>query len=87
MDIEVTVIITHTEVIPDHIIDALTEALHVTATQALIIISTTHHTVGHPHIEAPPLIPEIAADPEHVPHTNQVRLPLLNIHPVLAEQQ
>ena len=25
----------------------------------------THHTGCHPHIEAPPLIPEIIADPEH----------------------
>ena len=39
------------------------------------------------YIEAPPLIPDIAADPEHVPHTNQGRPPLLNLHPVLAEQQ
>ena len=85
-DIEVTVIITCTEVTPDHIIDALPEALHITITQALIIITATHHTGGHPHIEAPPLILEIAADPEHVPHTNQVRPPLLNLHPVLAEQ-
>ena len=65
----------------------LTEALHVTSTQALIIITMTHHTGGHPHIEAPPLIPEIAAYPEHVLHINQVRLPLLNLHPVLAGQQ
>ena len=78
MDIEVTVIITHTEVVPDHIIDVLTEALHVTITQALIIIATTHHTGGHPDIEASPLIPEITADPEQIPHTNQVRPPLLN---------
>ena len=72
MDIKVTVIIICTEVIPDHIIDTLTEALHITDTHALIIIATTHHTGGHPHIEAPPLIPEITADPENVPHTNQV---------------
>ena len=67
--------------------NALTEALHITITQVLIVIATTHHTGGHPHIEAPPLIPEIAVDPEHVPHTNQVRPPLLNLHQVLAEQQ
>ena len=87
MDIEVTVIITCTEVVPDHIIDALTEALHVTVTQTLIIITTTHHIGGHPCIEAPPLIPEITADPKQIPHTNQVRPHLLNLHPVLAEQQ
>ena len=83
---EVTVIITHTEVTPDHMIDVLTEALHVTVTQALVIIAGTHHTGSHPQIEAPPLIPGITADPEHVPCTNQVRPPLLNLHPVLAEQ-
>ena len=87
MDIKVTVIITHTEVIPDHIIDALTEALHITTTQALVVIAATHHTGGHPHIEAPLLILEIAADPENAPCTNQVRPPLLNLHPVLADQQ
>ena len=86
-DIEVTVIITCTEAAPDHITYALTEALPITITQALIIIATTHHTRGHPHIEAPPLIPEIAADPEHILYTNQARPPLLNLHPVLAGQQ
>ena len=86
-NIEVTVIITYTEVTPDHIIDALTEALHVTITQAPIVIAATHHTGGYPHIEAPPLIPEITAGPEHVPHASQVRPPLLNLLPVLAEQQ
>ena len=55
--------------------------------QALIVIATIHHTGSPPHIEAPPFIPDIAADPEQVPHTNQVRPPLLNLHPVLAEQQ
>ena len=87
VDIKVTVIITHTEVIPDHIIDALIEALHVTITHVLNIITTTHHTGGQPHIEAPPFIPEITADPKHVPHTNHLRPPLLNLHPVLAVQQ
>ena len=48
---------------------------------------STHHTGGHPDIEAPPLIPEIAADLEHIHHTNQVKPPLLNLHPVLAGQQ
>ena len=43
----------------------------------------THHTENHPHVEVPQLIPEIPADPDHMPHTNQVRAP----HPVLAGQQ
>ena len=63
MDIQVTVIITCTEAIPDHIIDALTEAPHVTVTPALIVITVTHPTGDHHHVEAPPLTPEIAADP------------------------
>ena len=50
-DIEVTVTIIHTEVIPDHITDATTGALHDTITPALIIITMTHHTRDHPHIE------------------------------------
>ena len=86
-DIKITVVITHTEAAPDHITDTLPEVLHVTITQALIIIAATQHTGDHPHIEAPPFIPEIAADPKHVLHTNQVRPPLLNLHPVLAGQQ
>ena len=47
----------------------------------------THHTGDLPHVEVHQLIPEIAADPEHVPHINQVRTPHLNPHPVLAGQQ
>ena len=86
-DIEVTVVITCTEATPDHVTDALTGALHITITQALIVVTVTQHTGNHLHIEAPPLILEITADPEHVPHTNQVRLPLLCLHPVLAGQQ
>ena len=50
-DIKVTVIITHTEVIPDDIIDAITRALHNTITPALIIIDVTHHTRDHPYVE------------------------------------
>ena len=84
---KVTVRITHTEAAPDHVTDALTGALHVTTTQALIIITATHHTGNHLHIEAPSLILEITADPGHVPHTNQVKLPLLNLQSALAGQQ
>ena len=50
-------------------------------TQALIIITMTHHTEGHPHTEVHPLTPGIAADREHVLYKNQVRLHLLNLHP------
>ena len=83
--IKVTVEITCTTVTPDHITDAPTEALHITITLALIVIAVTHPTGDHNHIEAPLLTPEIAADPEHVPYTNQVRPLLLNLPPVLSE--
>ena len=86
-DIEVTVKITCTTAFPDHITDAPTEAHHITITPALIVITMTHPTGDHHHVEAPSLTPEIAADPGHVPHTNQVRPHLLNLPPVLAEQQ
>ena len=75
---------THTEATPDHTTDALTEAFHVTVTQALIMTTVTCHTEGHPHIEAHPLTPEITADLEHGLHTNRVRLHLLSLHPKLA---
>ena len=52
-DINVTIIITHTEVVRDHITDAITGALHDTITPALIVIAMTHHTRDHPHIEVP----------------------------------
>ena len=86
-DIEVTVAITHTEAIPDHITDATIGALHDTITLALFIIAMTHHTRDHPHVEVPQLIPEITADPDNVPHINHIRTPHLNPHPFLAGQQ
>ena len=86
MDIKVTVMIIHTEVIPDHITDATTGALHDTITPALIVIAMTHHTADHPHVEVYPPIPEITADPDHTHCINQVRTPCLNPHPVPAGQ-
>ena len=60
---------THTEATPDHITDTLTEALHITITQALIITTATHHPEGHPHTEAHPHTHGITADLEHsTPH-------------------
>ena len=51
MDIEVTVMIVHAEVIPDHITDILTEAFPNTVTPAPIITAVTHHSVNLHHIE------------------------------------
>ena len=52
-DITVIVAITHIEVTQDHITDATIEALDDIATPALTIITVTHHTGDHPHIELP----------------------------------
>ena len=82
-DIEVTVMITHTEVTPDHITDALQDII----TPALIAIAVTHHTRDHPHIEVYQPILETAAGPDHAHHTNQARSPHLNSHPVPAGHQ
>ena len=87
MDIKVAVMIIHTEVIPDHITDATTEALHDTITPALIAIAITCHTRDHPHVEVYQPIPEIIAGPDQVYHISQIRTPHLNPHPVPAEQQ
>ena len=86
MDLEATAAIAHTEVTPDLITDALTEACHIINTQVPIIIDATHHTEGHHHIEVPPLTPETTADLDHMLHTNPVEQHLLNLHPVLTKQ-
>ena len=86
-DIKVTIAIIHTEVIPDHITDATTGALHDTITPELIIIAVTHHTRDHPHIEVYQPIPAITADPDHAHCINQVRTPHLKYHPVPEGQQ
>ena len=44
----------------------------------------THNTGDHPHIEVPQLIPEIAASPDHLCPTKQVRTPHLSPHPPLV---
>ena len=64
MDIEVTVAIIPTGVIPDHITDAITEVLHDTITPALIITTVMCHTGDLHHIEAYHPTPEIVAGPD-----------------------
>ena len=76
-----------TGVVPDHITDAITEALHDTVIPALIITTMTHHTGDLHHIEAYQPTPEILAGPDHTHHINPVRPPYLNPHPVPAGQQ
>ena len=87
MDIKVAVVIIHAEVIPNHITDATTEALHNIITPALIPTAVTCHMGDHHHVEAYQPTPEIAAGPEYAHHTNQVRTPHLNHHPVPAGLQ
>ena len=66
--------------------DTAIETLHA-ATTLLIIFAVTHHIEDHPHAEVPQFIPEITADPDHIPHINQVRELCINLHPVLTEPQ
>ena len=77
-DIEVTVTIAHTEVIPHLITDITIGVLHDAITPAPIFITMIHHTEEHLHTEVPHLIPEIAAEPDQVLHINQVRKPSSN---------
>ena len=85
-DIQATATTPHTEVTPDLITDALTGAHCIIDTPVLIVIDVTHHTEGHHYIEVSQLIPEIAADLDHILHTDPVEWHLLNLHPVLAKQ-
>ena len=87
--IGVTVITTPTEAIPGHItdkVDATIEALHVAAT-VLIAFAMTPHIEDHPQVEVPQPIPEIAADPDHILHINQVREFCVNLNPVQTAPQ
>ena len=86
MDIKVTAVTIHAEVVPNHITYATTEAFHDIITSACITTPVTCHTGDH-HIEAYQPTPEIVAGPDHACHINQVRTPHLNPHPVLAGQQ
>ena len=87
MDIEVTVMIVHAEVVPDHITDAPTKALPDTITPAPTVTAVRHHTRNLHHIEAYQPTQEIAVGPEHTHHINPVRTSHLNPHPDLVGQQ
>ena len=73
--------IVHTEVVPDCITDAPTEAFPDTVTPAPIVTAVIQHTRNLHHIEAHQPIPEIAAGPEQACHINPVRTLHLNLHP------
>ena len=87
MDIKVIVIITHTEIIPDLIIDATIEVLHDAITPALTVIAVTHHTTDHFHIGVLWHTQEIIADSDHDLHTDQVRNHNISLHSYIVEPQ
>ena len=87
MDTKVTVTIVHTEVVHNHITDALRQALPNTITPAPIVTTVTHHTGNLHHIEAYQPTREITAGPEHAHHASLVRTPRLNVHPDLVRWQ
>ena len=88
MDIKVTVMIAHAEVIPNCITDAPTEALPNTTTPAPTVTTMTHCMGNLHHIGAYQPTPEITTGPEHACHINNpVRTPHLNPHPDLVGQQ
>ena len=79
-----------TDAIPSHIIettDITIEVLHDALTPILIIPTMTPHTADHLHTGAHQLTLGITADHTPVQHTNQVRQPCINLHPVRAEIQ
>ena len=79
-----------TEAVPGHIIetaDIIIGVLHNNLTPVLIIPAVIPHTADHLHTGAHHLTLGTTAD--HVPlqHTNHVRQPCINLHPIPAEIQ
>ena len=84
-DITANVIMTPTEAIPGHttrITDDITGVVHDAHTQTLIhtVLTMTLHIADLPHIEAPQLTPEIAADHALNQPTNPPRKPHTTLH-------
>ena len=71
-DKDVTVKITHREVIPGHITDIPREAHHTKDTQTLTITDGTHHIRGLPHIADLLQIQVTAVSLDHILHKNQL---------------
>ena len=70
---------TTTEAISGHIIETVDATIGVpldAITPMLIVFAITHHIEDHLHIGVLQLIQEIAADPNHALHINQVRKPV-----------
>ena len=77
-----------TEAIPGHImetIDAITGVLHDALTAVLIVPTVTPHIADCLHTGAHQLTLRTAANHEPIQHTNQVRKPCINLHPIPTE--
>ena len=77
-----------TEAIPGHIIEAIgviIGVLHNALTPVLIIPTMTPHITDHHHTGAHQLTLRTAADHDPIQHTNQVRKPCTNLHPIPVE--
>ena len=87
-DITVTVAMIHTDTFPGHIIETLDVTigvLHNALTPILIVPTMTHHITDHPHTGAHQLTLGTTADHAPIQHTNQVRKPCINLHPIPAD--
>ena len=76
-----------TEAIPGHIetIDIIIGVLHDALTPVLIIPAVAPHIKDHLHTGAHQLTLRTTADHDPIQHTNQVRKPCIDLHPVPAE--
>ena len=76
------------EAIPGHIIetiDIIIGVLHDALTPVLIIPTVSPHIIDCLHTGAHQLTLETTADQDPIQHTNQVRKPCINPHPIPAE--
>ena len=77
-----------TEAIPGHIIeiiDIIIGVCHDAITPVLIIPAVTPHIADHLPTGAHQLTHRTTADHDPIQHTNQVRKPCINLHPIPAE--
>ena len=77
-----------TEAIPGHIIgtiDVIIGVLHDALTPVHIIPTMTPHITDHLPTGTHQLTLRTTADHDPIQHTNQVRKPCINLHPIPAE--
>ena len=76
------------EAIPGHIIETIEviiRVLHDALTPVLVIPTMTPHITDCLHTGAHQLTLRTTADHDPIQHTNQVRKPCINLHPMAAE--